>query len=62
MARPIRPPGATNARAKATPATASDEIGPTTETQNSWRGLAGSPSMAVMPPRKWSVMDETGRP
>ena len=46
----------------AAPETASDEIGPTTETQNSCLGVAGSPSIEVMPPRKCSVMDETGSP
>ena len=61
-ARPISPPGATSATPKATADTASDEIGPTTETQNSWRGLAGSPSMDVMPPRKCSVIEVTGSP
>ena len=61
-ARPIRPPGATWYARYATRATASEDSGPTTETQNSWRGVSGSPSMAVIPPKNWRVMWETGRP
>ena len=45
----------------ATP-TASEVSGPTTAIQNSWRGLRASPSIAVMPPRKCSVIEVTGKP
>ena len=34
--------------------------GPTTAIMNSSRGRLASPSIAVMPPRKWSVMERDG--
>ncbi len=42
--------------------TAIDVSGPTTAIMNSCRGLFASPSMAVMPPRKWRVIELTGKP
>ena len=39
--------------------TASEVSGPTTAIMNSWRGVRASPSMAVTPPRKCRVIEET---
>ena len=56
------PSGTTNHRPGRRPPTASEVSGPTTAIMNSWRGLRASPSIAVMPPRKWRVIEATGKP
>jgi hypothetical protein len=61
-ASPISPSETTEYARKATRETPSEDRGPTTDTQNSWRGVSGSPSMEVMPPKNCRVMLFTGSP
>ncbi len=56
------PSGVTNQRPSAAAPTAIDVSGPTTAIQNSCRGLRVSPLIAVMPPRKCSVIASTWNP
>ena len=56
------PSGTTNQSPSATTPTASEVSGPTTAIQNSWRGFFASASIAVTPPRKCSVIEDTGKP
>ena len=57
-----RPSGVTNHSPKAPTPTAIEVNGPTTAMSSSWRGVRASPSIAVAPPRKWSVIDVTWKP
>ena len=57
-----RPSGVTNHSPRAPTPTAIEVSGPTTAMSSSWRGVRASPSMAVAPPRKWSVIDVTWKP
>jgi hypothetical protein len=56
------PSGTTNHSPSEAAPTRIEVSGPTTAIMNSWRGLVASPSMAVMPPRKCSVIELTGNP
>ena len=53
------PSGVTNQSASAASPTPIEVSGPTTAIISSWRGVRASPSIAVAPPRKWSVIELT---
>ena len=61
-ASPTSPGRDRKCRPRKTSPIASEVSGPTTETPNSRRGVSGSVSISVTPPRKCKVIDLTGSP